>query len=220
MTALKQLLLCYLLIAATAIAAPPLPRVLVLGDSIYNDPTQFARSQLKGRVEVVWKAAGDTSSMLAGIEELLGDGKWDLIHFNCGLPDLHYKDPSTKSIRAMSKLSGGIRVTSPEQYEQNLRAITKRLQATNAKLVWASTTPIGNSSTGLYDQGSEIEYNQIAAKIMVEHQIPINDLHALVTEQRDPKKPLSGDPYSVDRTLVRAPIVAAIRKELQLPDEK
>ena len=220
MTLIRLIPLCFLVFVSTASAAAPLPRVLILGDSIYNEPAKFAANQLKGRVEVVWKYAGDTSSVLARIEELLGDGKWDLIHFSCGLSDLHYKDPSTKSIRAMSKQAGGIRVTTPEQYEQNLRALGKRFQATSAKLVWASITPIGDVPTGIYDSGSEIEYNKIAAKVMAELRVPINDIHTLISEQRDMKRPASGDPYNFDRNLVRAPIIAAIRRELELPVEE
>ncbi len=205
------------MLTALVSAAAPLPRVLVLGDSLYNDPAKFAASQLKGRVEIVWKQVADTSAALAQIEDLLGEGKWDLIHFNFGLTDLLYKDPGTKSLRAMSKQAGGVRVTSPEQYEQNLRALVKRFQAASAKLVWANTTPIGISATGIFDAGSEIEYNQIAAKIMTEYRIPTTDLHAAINTQRDPKRPVSGDPFAIDRSLLRAPLVDAIRRELALP---
>jgi hypothetical protein len=49
-------------------------------------------------------------------------GKWDLIYFNFGLGDLFYKDPRTREIRIMSKNAGGIGVTLPKQYEENLEA--------------------------------------------------------------------------------------------------
>ena len=41
----------------------------------------------------------------------------------------------------------------PEQYEKNLRELVKRLKATGAKLVWASTTPIRHSSTQRFRDG-------------------------------------------------------------------
>ncbi len=51
----------------------------------------------------------------------LGDGKWDVIHFNFGIHD---------------------RAAKPADYEQRLETIVTRLKATGAKLIWASTTPI------------------------------------------------------------------------------
>lgn len=216
MNIVRLLPLCFLFLTSLLLAADPLPRVLVLGDNIYNEPAKFAAGQLKGRVEIVWKQVADSSSALAQVEDLLGQGKWDLIHFNFGLTDLLYKDPATKSLRVMSKQAGGVRVTSPQQYEQNLRALLKRFQGTQAKLVWANTTPIGNSPTGIFDAGSEVEYNEIAAKVMREHRIPTTDLHALLTSQRDPKRPASGDPYNFDRSQLRVPLLDAIRRELGL----
>ncbi len=36
----------------------------------------------------------------------------------------------------------GVRVSTPAQYEKNLDAIVRRLNASNAKLIWGSTTPL------------------------------------------------------------------------------
>jgi hypothetical protein len=203
-----------LLLAPMASADQPLPRALVLGGSIYSGPSASAARELKERVEVVWARPGDTSSALTRLDALLGDGQWDVIHFNFGLADLHYKDPNTKAIRAMSKQAGGVRVTSPEQYERNLRELVRRLQATGAKLIWASTTPITSSKFDpIYDPGSEIEYNAIAARVMAEHNVPINDMHAWVLanvkNKRDPS------PFSFNRVPIHAPIVKSILGALE-----
>ena len=55
MDALKifMLLLVIPLLPATAVEEKALPRVLILGDSVYNEPSRATAAQLKGRVEVV-----------------------------------------------------------------------------------------------------------------------------------------------------------------------
>ena len=104
-----------------------------------------------------------TSTALAHLDTWLGDEKWDLIHFNFGLGDLVYRAPGMKSFRVMSKEVGGVRATSAQQYEKNLVELVGRLKASGAKLIWASTTPIRHSSSNVFQMGSEIEYNSIAA---------------------------------------------------------
>ena len=198
-------------------AADPLPRALIIGDSIYNTPSRMAKDELKGKVEVVWQnnvSTFHTGTALQKIDELLGETKWDLIHFNFGFNDLMYKDPRTKSIRAMSKEAGGVRVSSPQVYEKNLRELVKRFKATGAKLVWASTTPIQADYNGVLDASSEIEYNQIAAKIMKENDIRINDMHAYISASEVAKK--DKKPLSFNRYPIHPPIVRNIRVELNL----
>jgi len=193
------------------------PRVLLLGDSIYGGPAQRAREIFGQRVELVVpkERPGDTTTALGRLDSLLGKGPWDLIHFNFGLADLHYRDPRSTSIRAMSKHAGGVRVTSPARYEENLRAIVRRLRKTGAKLLWASTTPIDPSNMdSLYDPGSEVEYNAIAARVMADNDIPINDMHgwvrATITNRR------RANPFSFDRKPLYPPIVRRIVEVLDI----
>jgi hypothetical protein len=209
---------CLVALAAAPVhAADPLPRALIIGDGLYNTPSRMASGLLKGRVEVVWKY--DVSPFHSGaaiekFDELLGDKKWDLIHFNFGLNDLMYKDPATKSIRAMAKVAGGVRVSSPQVYEKNLRELVKRFKATGAKLIWASTTPIPKDFNGILDAGSDIEYNKIAAKIMKENKVTINDMHAYIKESDVANK--STNPFSFNRYPLYPPIVRSILTELNL----
>lgn len=205
---------------AAAFAGDPRPaRVLVLCDSYYYPVMRAAEKELKGQARFEFPKAlyaSDTGSALARIDELLGDGKWDVIAFNFGLADLHYKDPQTRDIRALSKHAGGVRVSSPEAYEKNLRALVERLQATNAKLIWTNAPPIPKSANdGLYDPGSEIEYNAIAAKIMVQHKIPINDMHAILAANATGKQ--SSNLFAPSPVPLHPPIVAAIRAALANP---
>ncbi|MEZ6056801.1 MAG: hypothetical protein R3C01_08850 [Planctomycetaceae bacterium] len=211
-------ILCWILMTCTVVAAEELPRVLILGDTSYSEPSRSIAKELKGSVEVVWKNPGDSSSALAQFDTLIGSESWDVIYFNFGLADLHYKDPKTTAIRAMSKSAGGVRVTSPEQYSKNLTEFVKRLKTTNAKLIWASTTPIRDSKfDDLYDPGSEIEYNAIAEKIMEECDVKITDMHTYVLANIGENK--VADPFSFHRVLpLHSTMVESIFRELKRPE--
>jgi acyl-CoA thioesterase-1 len=145
---------------------PGLPRVLLIGDSISMGYTAPVRKLLEGKANVhrVPANAGPTTRGLEGIDEWLGSGKWDVIHFNFGLHDLRIMD-------------GGKWQVPVEDYERNLRALVARLQKTGAKLVWASTTPVpeGNLTPKRFPADSP-RYNAAARRVMEENRIPINDL--------------------------------------------
>lgn len=199
--------------AGTVSAQDERPRVLILGDSVYTNVWRTVEQELKDRAQVTGKRVGDSSTALATFDELLGDQKWDVIHFNFGLADLHYKDPRTKTIRAMSRHAGGVRVTSPDQYEKNLDEWVTRLKARGARLVWASTTPILHpGADNLFDLRSEIEYNAIAERVMARHGVAINDMHAFVMRPIKPESPPQVFEFrGID---LHRPIVEAIEAEL------
>src|SRR5262249_4795155 len=69
---------------------PALPRVLLIGDSISIGYTVPARKLLQGKANVhrIPENGGPTSNGSAKLDKWLGDGKWDVIHFNWGLHDL------------------------------------------------------------------------------------------------------------------------------------
>ena len=102
------------------------------------------------------------------------------------------------------------------QYEKNLLDIVKRLKSTGAKLIWANTTPI-LASGPLYDAGSEVEYNAIAARIMTANGIPINDMNTFATAMLLNTK---GDPSPLfSRIPLQPPIVRNILRALNLKAE-
>jgi len=72
-----------------------LPRVLLIGDSISIGYTLDTRKLLAGKVNVhrIPTNGGPTSRGLESLDEWLGKGKWDVIHFNWGLHDLKYMGP-------------------------------------------------------------------------------------------------------------------------------
>lgn len=146
---------------------PKLPRVLLIGDSISIGYTLPVRKLLEGKANVhrIPENGGPTSNGTAKIEKWLGDGKWDVIHFNWGLHDL--------------KLVDGSHQVPIEDYEKNLRALVKRLKATDAKLVWAATTPVPEEKTRPPRRAEDVpRYNDVAKKIMDENGVAIDDLYA------------------------------------------
>jgi len=204
-------------------AVAPIPNALVLGDSTYSQPTTNAASILRGRVNLKFATmqpgeVRNTANALKKLDELLGNESWDLIHFNFGLGDLIYRAPNMNAFRVLPKHAGGIRATSPVLYEKNLRALVARLKATGSKLIWASTTPIRHSSTGVFDMKSEIEYNAIAENIMREQNVPINDMYNHVLKLIDMNKPAShgADPFYFDRKALYPPIVVSVLQQLDL----
>lgn len=207
-------------------AAPtgkPLPRVLILGDSVYAEPSRAVAAQLKDRAEVVFAnpAPGEvrnSATALTHLDRLLGDQPWALIHVNFGLGDLVHRAPGMRSFRVMARKAGGIRTTPPKAYEANLTTLIQRLRKTGAILVWATTTPIRSTPKGLFELGTEIEYNAIASKVMAAHDVPVNDMYGYVKQRLDWNRPSGfADPFFFDRKPLHPPIVEVIEKHLQLP---
>lgn len=215
------LLLLISAVSNPVVSEDRLPRVLILGDSVYQQPARDAAKELKGRVEVVFATISPgevrhTQNAIDNLDLLLGEGNWDLIHFNFGLGDLVHRAPNMKAFRVMAREAGGVRTTSPQQYERNLHTLVERLKATDARLVWASTTPIRHSSSNVFEMGSEIKFNAIAARVMAARKVPTNDMYSFVRDLIDMKRPAShgADPFFFDRKPLHPPIVRAILREL------
>jgi hypothetical protein len=155
-----------------------LPNVLILGDSISIGYTVQVREGLKGKANVIRPSTncGDTRHGLAQIETWLGDGNWQVIHFNWGLHDLCYRNPELKTPGQRDKVKGTLSVPLPE-YEKNLEALVERLKRTGAKLIFATTTVVPEDEAGRF-VGDELKYNAVAERIMKQHGVLINDLHA------------------------------------------
>ena len=158
----------------------------------------------------------NTTSALEKLVRLLDEQKWDVIYFNFGLGDLVYRVPGMKSFRVLPIHAGGIRATNSQQYEKNLRQLVDRLLTTEAKLIWGNTTPIRHSTPNVFELGSEVEYNAIAAKIMAQRNVPICDMYSYVRELIDMDKPAShgADPFFFDRKPIHPPMIAAVRSAL------
>lgn len=141
---------------------PGLPRVLLIGDSVSRGYTQAVRKALVGKANVHRAPAncGPTASGLKNLEVWLGDGRWDVIHFNFGIHD---------------------RNTPIDEYLGRLETIVKRLQATGARLIWASTTPIPDDPAKKQSAASIVERNTAAASLMAKLGIAVNDLFTAIS---------------------------------------
>lgn len=157
----------------------PLPRVLILGDSISIGYTASVRKHLKGKAEVVRPGENcqHTAFGLKHIKTWIGDGKWDVIHFNWGIWDTHMLDAQNRLVRDEAPGDLHMRHT-PKQYRENLTQLVEIMEKTGAKLIWASTTPIMSRKGPRFDDIKNL--NAVAEEIMKERKIAINDLYAHV----------------------------------------
>jgi len=193
---------------------PGLPRVLLVGDSISMGYTLKVRALLHGRANVHRPAAncGDTGRGLAQLDAWLGDGRWDVIHFNFGLHDLKYLDEAGKYVPPEQ----GKQVTPLGQYEANLRALVARLRRTGARLVYATTTPVPDGTLGRV-AGDERRYNESARRVMQELDIPVDDLCALVTAQPELQLPQNVHFTPAGYDALAAAVTTSLERQLPAP---
>ncbi len=158
-----------------------LPRVLILGDSISLGYTKAVAKQLDG-VAIVLRPAENcqhTGHGLARIKTWLGDGKWDVIHFNWGIWDTHMISSTGVLISNETKFEGKMHIRhTPEKYRENLTTLVNTMEKTGAKLIWASTTPIMSRTGKRFDDIKNL--NTVAETLMKERKIAINDLYNFV----------------------------------------
>ena len=173
---------------ATAAPQPeksqPLPKVLLIGDSISQGYRATVVTELEREANVT-RIPGNgewTGTGVKKIDDWLGDNDWDVIHFNFGLWDM-YGWPYYDEDR------------SPQAYAQRLEQIVARLKQTDATLIWATTTPpCADNEVSMRDRfkkpgvvTAEVEkqYLDAAERVMRRHKIQINDLNALVRDDID-----------------------------------
>jgi hypothetical protein len=147
---------------------PQFPRALLIGDSISVGYTVPVRTLLAGKVNVhrASENCGPTSTGVEKIEMWLGAGNWDVIHFNFGLHDLKIMDNGQHQVSA-------------EHYCANLGRMIARMEATGAKLIFATTTPVpaGNLNPLRYPKDVPA-YNELALQVLRLHgDIAVNDLY-------------------------------------------
>ena len=163
-----------------------LPRALLLGDSISIGYTDFVTGILLDKVDIFrplnanggYENCEGTTKGKKKLVKWLGDGNWDVIHFNFGLHDLKHVDPQTGK---NSRNPAHPQQADVEQYAKNLEWIVEKLVATKAKLVFATTTPYLDDPGGpLRRTDQPQKYNAAALPIMQRNRVMINDLHGFV----------------------------------------
>jgi acyl-CoA thioesterase-1 len=159
---------------------PGLPRVLIIGDSISIGYTVPLQEQLRGKANVhrIPTNGGPTTNGLKNIDKWLGNGHWDVIHFNWGLHDIKYMNDKGDLV----PVDQGHQQVPIAEYEANLNKLVERLEKTGAKLIWRNTTPVPEGARGRVP-GDEVKYNAVAARIMQAHQIPTDDQYSFVKPQ-------------------------------------
>ncbi len=178
---------------------PGLPRVLLIGDSVSRGYTLAARQALAGKANVhrAPENCGPTANGIKKIEIWLGDGKWDVIHFNFGIHD---------------------RAAPAADYRQRLEALVARMKKTGAKLVWASTTPVPpDTKDGPKAAEQIVEKNRIAAEVMAKEGVAVDDLFTFImphlAQVQNPKDVhFTGEGYELLGKQVAAAIEQALAK--------
>lgn len=164
---------------------PNLPRVLLIGDSISIGYTIPVREALKGKANVHRPPTNcaSTKTGVAELEKWLGDGKWDVIHFNFGLHDLKYVVGDSGQLVAVGT-EGSHRQIATEDYERNLTKIVEILKKTGAKLIFCTTTPVPDGAKGRIPADAN-HYNEVAQRVMKKHSVEINDLYKFALPKLD-----------------------------------
>jgi len=197
-----------------------LPRVLLIGDSISMGYTVAVRDLLKGKANVIRPLTncGPTTRGVDQIEQWLGDGRWDVIHFNFGLHDIVFFSADGKT-RVEPDVEGARHQVIAEDYEKNLRLLVARMKKTGARLIWCTTTPVPAGSAGRKADESVL-YNEIAAKVMQEYGVAIDDLHAFALPQLEEIQLPKNVHFSPEGSKVLATQVAkSISESLAKPAE-
>lgn len=195
---------------------PGLPRVLLIGDSISIAYTLPVRALLKDkanihRIPVNGSASG---SGVAGVKTWIGTSKWDVIVFNFGIHDAKLYDADGKVAQTRE---GAHPATSLEKYEENLRKIVERLKPTGARLIFATTTPIPEVTSGrLFD--SIPARNELAVKIMKGNGVDVCDLYSvMLPRQKEFMRP--GDVHFTPQgsSFLAEAVAASIEAHLPTP---
>lgn len=155
-------------------------RVLIIGDSISVGYTPHVKEMMKDEayVEHPVENCQGTKFGVEKIDKWIGTEPWDVIHFNFGLHDLKHVDPVTgiNSVKPEDPYQSDLK-----QYKENLEAIVKKLKASKAKLIWATTTPYPDKPDGPLRMAADVlDYNKVALKIIKKNKIPVNDLYSFI----------------------------------------
>jgi isoamyl acetate esterase len=160
---------------------PDVPRVLLLGDSIRMSyqPHVKITMEPKGEATVTGPAENCRYSAytLERLPHWLNElGTPDVVHWNNGLHDAGH-DPARDPVQFPLST-----------YVEHLKQIIALLRATDARIIWATSTPVHPdrpfSGEGWSWRNEEIDtYNTAALGLMQAEDIPVNDLHSVVWER-------------------------------------
>ncbi|HEY3325250.1 MAG TPA: SGNH/GDSL hydrolase family protein [Planctomycetota bacterium] len=146
------------------------PRVLLIGDSILNGYLKATTTALDGKAYVdAWVNPYNQSEYLNKLlAEVLDQGPYDVVHFNMGLHGWQKGRIKEGTFEPLTKAY--------------VEVIKTKLP--KAKIIWASSTPVTvkGKPTELDPEINPniIEQNRMAANVMKEMNVPVNDFYQLL----------------------------------------
>lgn len=146
-----------------------LPRVLLIGDSITRGYYSAVETNLKGKAYcariATSKAIGDPA-LAAQLTTLIPEARFDVVHFNIGMHGWAYSE---------------------DEYRQHLPELLAaiRKSAPDAKLIWASTTPVRVDKSPGPANVRIVERNRIAREFFGRQGVAIDDLYAAIRDHAD-----------------------------------
>jgi hypothetical protein len=158
-----------------------LKNVLLLGDSIRMSYMPLVRERLADRAVVNGpdencRFAAYTLWHVSNWRQAWG--KPDIVHWNNGIWDVYRHNDEM-----------GI-FTDLDVYLNNLQRILRELRRAEARILWATTTPVLEPHPRLRNSDIDL-YNAEASSIMTAEGIEINDLNAII--RKDPAGLLAED---------------------------
>ena len=162
-------------------------KVILLGDSIRMGYDDYVKELLEGKCEVVYDAEDNgryTAYTLWQLNQLLRKHPDAcLVHWNNGYWDMHVEPPMTEELCPVP------------DYQHLLRRIIKLCRSCGCKVIFATTTPVGEegiaedvTGTGAhiaYDNNSVLRYNKAALEVMADEGVMVNDLYALCAKDEN-----------------------------------
>jgi lysophospholipase L1-like esterase len=175
------------------------PRVFLVGDSIVKGYYDGVKKRLGNDVSLARYATSKFAGNPDYLEELgliLRRYDFDVVHINNGLHGWGYAE---------------------EQYEAALRDLVELVKrdAPDATVIWCMSTPVREKDyLEQFNERNErvIARNEIAARVMAEHEIPTNDLYTTVVDNPD-NFSTDGVHYSSKGKTAQAEQVAAVIKD-------
>jgi lysophospholipase L1-like esterase len=164
-----------ILASSAAAQEKPLPRVVLVGDSIRMGYAPLVAKRLEGKAIVISAEPNgeDTANVLRNLDEWVIEEHPDVVHINAGLHDLKVKDKTHQ-----------VPLT---EYEKNLSTILARIRTgTKARIIFATTTPIldnlhAQRKVGFDRFEADVQkYNAAVVSVMNQAGVPVNDLHKVV----------------------------------------
>lgn len=215
---MRKIILIPALIFLFAACSADKPKVLVIGDSISMGYIPFVHEIFDGVADVT-RPEGNCGGSLRGMEHIdewlaLGDGRWDVIHFNFGLHDLKHVDPATGEATANPDDPNA---QTPEQYAANLEAMIGKMKATGARLVFATTTPFHGVQPNPYRDSTQVAiYNAAATEACAKHGVEINDLCSYVLENPKMMRLDNVHFYPADSRALAGQVCNAVMRQLDI----